>query len=80
MIIEKSLKDDLKIALDRATGCHIQHTGWTCGTCFYALSPKLTNKHWQVVLAVRGDYDTSELDNLPKNIPATIKKIIKLIS
>jgi len=34
----------LKEALKKATGCTVQHDGWTCGTCFYAIDDKLTNK------------------------------------
>lgn len=78
MLITKDLQQELKRALARATKCEIQHDGWTCGTCFFSLKGKLTNKDWQAVLSVRGDYDSSELDNLPKDITCTIKKIIKI--
>lgn len=78
MLIEQTLKEKLKHALFKATKCGIQHDGWPCGTCFFSLNGKVTNKDWQAVLAVRGDYDSSELDNLPKDITKTIKKIIKI--
>jgi hypothetical protein len=55
----------LKSLLNEATGCHIQHTGWPCGTCFGALSlPGLSdaerNAMWQATLIVRGDYTNGE--------------------
>ncbi len=68
----------LKNALRKATGCTIQHTGWPCGTCFFAINKKLTNQDWQAVLLFRGDYEKSDLDNLPKNIPATLEKVLSL--
>ena len=73
----------LKRLLREATGCTIQggeKGGWTCGTCFFAISPKLNNKDWQTVLYVRGDYKKEELDNLPKDINKQVERIIKIIS
>ena len=72
------LKRELKSLLAQATHCHIQHTGWTCGTCFFAISDELTNKDWQSLLYKRGDHTKSELKNLPDDIDASINKIVKL--
>jgi len=72
----KLLKNCLLIA---TRGCNIQHNGWTCGTCFFTISDKLNNKDWQSVLAVRGDYELEQLDNLPKDIEKRIDRIIKII-
>lgn len=71
-------KNQLKNALRDATGCTIQHTGWTCGTCFFSINEKMTNKHWQAVLLTRGDYKREDLNNLPKNIEKTIEEVYKL--
>lgn len=71
-------RTELKKALLNATGCDIQHDGWTCGTCFFAISEKMTNKDWQAVLLTRGDYKEWELDNLPRNIQKSLKKVVKL--
>ena len=68
----------LKEALKKATGCTVQHDGWTCGTCFYAIDDKLTNKDWQTVLYIRGDYELQDLDSLPKDMTKSIEKILKL--
>ena len=75
MTLQKELLRALRIATN---GCNIQHTGWTCGTCFFAISDKLTNKDWQTVLYVRGDTKKSELHNLPNDIIKNTKKIIKI--
>lgn len=72
-------KHTLKYALRNKTGCVVQHDGWTCGTCFFALSPKLTNKDWQSLLWFRGDYNAKDLDNLPKRPLKNINKIYKLL-
>jgi len=63
-----------------ATGCRVQHTGWTCGTCFFSINKKLNNKDWQTVLFIRGDYEKKELDNLPKDIEKQVERILKIIS
>ena len=68
----------LKKALRAATHCTIQHNGWTCGTCFFAISKKLTNADWQAVLLKRGDSMKSDLHNLPKDIGASLNKTLKL--
>lgn len=72
-------KFTFKYALRNKTGCVVQHDGWTCGTCFFALSPKLTNKDWQSLLWFRGDYNAKDLDNLPKHPLKNINKIYKLL-
>ena len=72
-------KKDLKSALVKKTGCRIQHTGWPCGTCFFSISEKLTNKDWQSLLFFRGDYKKEDLDNLPKDIEKNITKIYNLV-
>lgn len=46
------------------THCDLQHTGWPCGTCFFAAQPAMFTKEewgemWHAVLALRGDYDSS---------------------
>jgi hypothetical protein len=71
-------KKQLKTALRKATGCRIQHTGWPCGTCFFSISDKLTNKDWQAVLLFRGDYKRKELNNLPKDINKSLEKVLSL--
>jgi hypothetical protein len=71
-------KTELKALLFKATRCRMQHTGWPCGTCFFAMQKRkgqLTNKHWQAVLFYRGDYKREDLDNLPKDIPAAIRRV-----
>ena len=40
----------LKKALRQKTKCAIQHDGWTCATCFFAMSEELTNQDWQALL------------------------------
>lgn len=70
----------LKKALLGATGCKIQHNGWTCGTCFFEISDKLTNKDWQTVLYIRGDYELQQLNNLPKDMAKSVEKILKICS
>jgi hypothetical protein len=72
-------REELKKILYKATQCDIQHDGWSCGTCFFAVNDKLTNMDWQTILAIRGDYLERELDNLPKNIPARVERIKKLL-
>jgi hypothetical protein len=64
--------------LRSVTGCTIQHDGWPCGTCFFSISKKLTNADWQAVLLKRGDYKKETMDNLPKDIEASLKKTLKL--
>lgn len=71
-------KQKLKKTLAEKTSCRIQHTGWCCGTCFFAISKKLTNKDWQSLLLFRGDYKKKELTNLPRNPDKSIEKIAKL--
>jgi hypothetical protein len=72
-------RQKLKDALLKATGCGIQHDGWCCGTCFFAIDEDdgLTNKDWQTVLLIRGDYKEEELMNLPKNLLGSYRRILK---
>ena len=78
MILPKKLINELHEALDRAGGCNAQHTGWTCGTCFFSINPKFSNRSWQTVLAVRGDTKLDDLKNLPKDIKKGVIRIIKI--
>lgn len=73
-------KQELKVLLQKKTGCRAQHNGWTCGTCFFAISEKITNKDWQTVLFTRGDYKREELDNLPENIDKQLARIEKILT
>tara|TARA_Y100001951_G_scaffold41339_1_gene32729 strand:+ start:112 stop:357 length:246 start_codon:yes stop_codon:yes gene_type:complete len=73
-------KQEFKIKLLEETMCGAQHTGWSCGTCFFAISETLTNSDWQSLLLYRGQYEKDELDNLPKNIDKSIDKIWELIN
>lgn len=71
-------KERLQDALHAAThGCVVQHDGWTCGTCFFAISDDLDNEDWQNVLLIRGDYNENELDNLPADREASYQKILR---
>ena len=69
-------KMQMKRTLLKATGgCNIQHTGYPCGTCFFAMSDELTNEDWQALLYFRGDYKKKDLSNLPDDIDGAIQKI-----
>jgi hypothetical protein len=68
----------LKKVLREKTSCVIQHDGWTCGTCFFAMSKRLTNKDWQALLLYRGDYKREDMDNLPKDIDKSLEKIYNI--
>ena len=71
----------LKKALAEETGCTIQHTGWTCGSCFYPIADELSlkedsHKYWQAVLHFRGDYtDYNEWDYNTKEFPKLITEL-----
>jgi len=67
-----------KLLVKATAGCGIQN-GWPCGTCFFAISNKLTNKDWQAILLFRGDYKKEDLHNLPKDINKSLMKIYNLI-
>lgn len=58
-------KENFKEALENKTGCVVQHDGWTCGTCFFAISDALKNSHWRAVLHFRGDYSKEEIEQDP---------------
>tara|TARA_Y100000593_G_C4086572_1_gene226456 strand:- start:202 stop:444 length:243 start_codon:yes stop_codon:yes gene_type:complete len=70
--------NDMKEELLTSTMCGIQHNGWTCGSCFFAIDDRLTNRHWQCILYFRGDYKSKDLDNMPKNVDE-YEKVIKEI-
>ena len=72
-------KQIFKKQLRNATGCATQHTGWSCGTCFFSVDETLTNEDWQSVLFYRGDYTAEELDNLPVDYKANLERIGELI-
>ena len=55
-------KREFKRKLKEKTLCDIQHNGWTCGTCFFAISEELNNEHWKAVLFYRGDYTLEEME------------------
>jgi hypothetical protein len=71
-------REKLRVALSRKTDCELQHDGWCCGTCFFAMSKRLTNKDWQALLLFRGDYTREEMDNLPKDIEKSLEKIYNI--
>jgi len=53
------MKRELKRRLFTKTRCAVQHTGWTCNTCFHNLDLQLKehiHEYWLAVLAYRGDY------------------------
>jgi len=62
-------KAKFKKALREKTGCSIQHNGWTCGTCFFAISKTLNNF---------GDYTLKELGLTEKDIKKIEKSINKI--
>ncbi len=60
------MKREFKRKLLAKTMCDIQHTGWSCNTCFHALElplKKNIHEYWLAVLAYRGDYP--ELEKKP---------------
>lgn len=71
-------KRKLKTLLKEVTGCTIQHNGWPCGSCFFAIDENLTNQDWQVLLFYRGDYKKEDLTNLPENIENNLNKIYQI--
>lgn len=73
-------KQEFKEMLADKTNCGIQNNGWTCGTCFFEISDKLTNQDWQSLLLYRGDYKADELDNLPPDQNESLNKIFELIN
>jgi hypothetical protein len=72
-------KRQLKKDLYRATKCNVQHNGWPCGTCFFAMSYKLENEDWQALLLYRGDYKKEDLDNLPVKPRQSLEKINNIV-
>lgn len=73
----KQKDEELKVILNQETGCVVQHDGWPCSTCFFAIDDSFTNQDWQTVLWIRGDYDSDELDNLPESINESRAKILE---
>jgi len=71
-------KAKFKKALREKTGCSIQHNGWTCGTCFFAISKTLNNFDWRSLLLYRGDYTLKELGLTEKDIKKIEKSINKI--
>ena len=76
-IVSPPTRREMKKALGKKTMCGLHH-GWPCGTCFYAISKKLTNKDLQALLLFRGDYKKEDLNNLPKDINKSLVKIYDL--
>ena len=71
-------KRKLQAALRKRTHCGVQHDRWPCGTCFFAMSKRLANADWQAVLLKRGDYAKADLDNLPSDIEASLRKTYRI--
>jgi len=74
----KITKKELKKVLGEKTGCVIQHTGWCCGTCFFAIDDSLTNSDWQALLYFRGQDKKEDLNNLPDDKNKAKEKIYNL--
>lgn len=68
-------KQAFKKLLREKSLCGCQHNWRPCGTCFFAVSDKITNQDRQTVLLYRWDYKKEDLDNLPVDIPAQLKRI-----
>ena len=68
----------VKDQLMKVTKCDIQHNGWTCGTCFFAIDERLTNQHWQCILFFRGDYNREDLDNIPETLDGIVDVIAEV--
>jgi len=66
LIFKEFSKKMFKRRLYERTMCQIQHNGWTCGTCFFNISEKLTNKDWNALLIYRGDYDFNQTNEWRK--------------
>lgn len=69
----------LKKALLEKTKCSIQHDGWCCNTCFFAIDGRLTEQDWQSLLLFRGDYRRKDLNNLTNDIEKSLVKIYNLV-
>lgn len=77
-------KAQFKRKLAQKTQCTIQYNGWTCGTCFYSISPKLKHIDWASLLFYRGDYKKEDFDlktynKVIKNQEKSLNKIWELI-
>ena len=74
-------KELFKQKLKDITSCSIQYNGWTCGSCFYAISESLIHEDWVSLLLYRGDYNLFDLEkeSIPKDQKASLNKIWALI-
>ena len=59
----KLLKEKTLLSVEKKlaikTGCTIQHTGWSCNSCFHNMEIDLKediHEYWLAVLSFRGDY------------------------
>ena len=57
------MKEEILLSVEKKlaikTGCTIQHTGWSCNSCFHNMDIDLKediHKYWLAVLSFRGDY------------------------
>lgn len=73
-------KKKFKRLLLKRTWCNIQHDGWCCGICFFGISKKFTNKHWQSLLLYRGSDKKEDLNNLPDKPEDYIKEIWDILN
>lgn len=73
----KSVRDkfigDVVAVFGKECGCHIQHRGCPCNSCFHALEDEIDWKHvsWILLLALRGDYDRC------KDLVTSLKKELR---
>ena len=72
-------RNKMQECVGNATGCNAQHDGWTCGSCFFAVSEELNNQDWQNLLLLRGDYKENELNNLPQDRNKSMNKIYHIM-
>lgn len=72
-------KKEFKNLLREKTWCWMQYNWRPCWTCFFSISEELTNIDRQTVLYYRWDYEKEDLDNLPVDIKAQLKRIEKIL-
>jgi hypothetical protein len=79
------VREMLKTLLERELGCVVQHTGWSCNSCFHSMKLDLRkdiHDYWVSVLAFRGDYKDiepmtiSHWENIRELVVALLKKSI----
>lgn len=65
-MIKRSQMLDIIDLFSDATGCHLQHNGCPCNSCFHNLEADIDWQHicWLLVLAIRGDYNDSKSEEL----------------